>query len=315
MDIAPQFGLAIIALLFEALVGYPDRIQRWLPHPVVWAGSLIAALERRLNRPSLSPFGRRCLGVVTLLIVSASAASAGYGAQRLCGRSIAGIAIAAILASTGLAQKSLHRHVAAVASALDRGSLAEARSSVGRIVGRDVGALGPSEIAAAGLESLAESFNDGIVAPAFWLVLAGLPGIFAYKAVNTADSMIGHREERWRDFGWMAARTDDAMNLLPARLAGALIALAGGGGWRIMARDASKHASPNAGWPEAAMAGALKVRLGGPATYDGVVAERAQLGEGREPMPADLAHGLGVYVRACALLWAIVAIGALAWPR
>ncbi len=168
-------------------------------------------------------------------------------------------------------------------------------------------------VTTAALESLAESFNDGVVAPAFWLVIGGLPGLFAYKAVNTADSMIGHKEPRWRSFGWASARTDDLMNLAPARLAGALISLAVGRGWQIMARDARKHASPNAGWPEAAMAGALGVQLGGPARYDGVLCERAVLGEGRSPEVCDLDRGLKAYVRACGLLWLLAAGAAICW--
>jgi adenosylcobinamide-phosphate synthase len=174
---------------------------------------------------------------------------------------------------------------------------------VGRIVGRDTAQLSESGVAAAALESLAESFNDGVVAPAFWLAMAGLPGLYAYKAINTADSLIGHLEPRWRAFGWAAARADDMANLIPARIAGALIALAGGGGWRTMLRDAPRHASPNAGWPEAAMAGALQVRLGGPAVYDGVPADRPVFGaDGAAPRPEDLARGLAVYRRACVLL-------------
>jgi adenosylcobinamide-phosphate synthase len=178
------------------------------------------------------------------------------------------------------------------------------------IVGRDTGQLDAEAVAAAALESLAESFNDGVVAPAFWLLVGGLPGLFAYKSVNTADSLIGHKEERWRMFGWAAARTDDLMNLIPARAAGGLIALAGGGGWRIMVRDARRHASPNAGWPEAAMAGALGVQLGGAARYDGVLTSRPTFGDGPRPTPADLARGLRLYRRACLLLWLIpLAIG------
>ena len=168
-------------------------------------------------------------------------------------------------------------------------------------------------MAAAALESLAESFNDGVVAPAFWLALAGLPGLFAYKAVNTADSLVGHREPRFRAYGWASARVDDLANLGPARLAGALLAAAGGGGWRVMRRDAPRHASPNAGWPEAAMAGALRVRLGGPAVYDGVEHARAPLGDGPPPGLADLRRGLRVYLAACGLLW--LGRGALAWRR
>jgi adenosylcobinamide-phosphate synthase len=207
-----------------------------------------------------------------------------------------------VLATLGLAQRSLFLHVIDVQRALARDDLEAARIAVGRIVGRDTANLDESGVAAAALESLAESFCDGIVAPAFWYWLGGLGGLFAYKVVNTADSMIGHREEPWRDFGWAAARSDDVMNLIPARIAGALLATAGGGGVRTMLRDARKHASPNAGWPEAAMAGALQVQLGGPANYDGVTVERPAFGDGRKPGAADLARGLRMTAGACVLL-------------
>jgi adenosylcobinamide-phosphate synthase len=193
-----------------------------------------------------------------------------------------------------------------------------ARLAVSRIVGRDTAQLTESGIAAAAIESLAESFNDGIVAPAFWLAVGGLPGLFAYKALNTADSLIGHREPRWRTFGWAAARADDVANLIPARLAGVLIATAGGGGWRVMWRDASKHASPNAGWPEAAIAGALRVQLGGAATYDGVQHERPIFGSGRNPDASDLGRAMQIYLVSCALLGTLalaLAVGVQSWPR
>jgi adenosylcobinamide-phosphate synthase len=253
------------------------------------------------------------LGVATLAIVGGGAALAGVLAVRaLKGRKV-GRAALALLATTGLAQRSLHDHVAAVLHPLERGELAAARIAVSRIVGRDTATLDEAEIATAALESLAESFNDGVVAPAAWLALGGLPGLFAYKAVNTADSMIGHMEPRWRSFGWAAARTDDLMNLAPARLAGALIAVAGGRGWSTMLRDARKHASPNAGWPEAAMAGALGVRLGGPVRYDGALIDRPVFGDGPPPTARDLRRGLEVYGRACGLLWLVT--GVLACPR
>lgn len=293
----------------EALVGYPDRLHRRAPHPVVGLGALIDGAERRLNRPERSPATRRISGLATVVATTGGAALAGLAASRLPGP-------APVLAATlGLAQRSLYDHVAAVARALEIGDLPAARIAVGRIVGRDTAALDASGVAAAAIESLAESFNDGIVAPAFWLATAGLPGLYAYKAVNTADSLIGHREVRWKDFGWAAARTDDVMNLAPARLAGALIAMAAGGGWRVMLRDARHHASPNAGWPEAAMAGALGVRLGGPVTYEGVMTDRPVFGEGPAPTALDLRRALRIQVRACGLLWAAVAIGGLAWRR
>lgn len=307
--------LALAALTLEAVLGYPDALDRRLPHPVNLLGTAITALEVRWNRPERSPGVRRALGVATVALLGGGAAAVGVGLSRtLKGRPLGGVLLA-LLATSGLAQRSLYDHVAAVDRALARDDLPEARRAVARIVGRDTEALTAAETAAAALESLAESFNDGVVAPAVWLALGGLPGLFVFKAVNTADSLIGHREPRWRAFGWAAARLDDAMNLIPARLAGALIAAAGGGGWRGMARDARHHASPNAGWPEAAMAGALRVRLGGPARYDGVLTERPTFGDGPPPSAADLKRGLGVYVRACALLLALTATGAAAWRR
>ena len=182
------------------------------------------------------------------------------------------------------------------------------------IVGRDTAALDENGVARAAIESLAESFCDGVAAPLFWLLLLGLPGVWAYKAVNTADSLIGHREARWRAFGWAAARFDDLLNWIPARLAGALICLAGGGGWRILRRYARKHASPNAGWPEAAMAGVLGLRLAGPVAYDGVVHDKAWIGDGDNAAGGDeIDRALAIYLRACLLLW-LIAGGAL-WLR
>jgi adenosylcobinamide-phosphate synthase len=308
-------GRTLAALVLEAGLGYPAWLHRRAPHPVVWIGRAIEALERLWNRPAWPALLRRLLGAATLVLVGGGAGTAGWTIDRLAlGRPWVAL-LALLIATAGLAQRSLYQHVAAVARALDAGDLAEARIAVGRIVGRDVAALDAGGVAAAALESLAESFNDGVVAPAFWLLVGGLGGLFAYKAVNTADSMIGHREARWRAFGWASARTDDLMNLIPARLAGGLLALAGGGGWRIMGRDARQHASPNAGWPEAAMAGALGVRLGGPVAYDGVVVERPGFGDGPRPVAGDVRRGLRTYVGACGLLWAILAVGALAWRR
>jgi adenosylcobinamide-phosphate synthase len=311
-------ALALASLILEAAIGYPTVLLRLAPHPVAAPAFAIDVLERRWNRPDRSDRERRVLGALTIALVVGGAAAAGLLATRLArrregSRRTIRAAALTLLATTGLAQRSLNAHVAAVLAPLERGELPAARAAVARIVGRDVAALDAAGVAAAALESLAESFNDGVLAPAFWLAAAGPTGLFAYKAVNTADSLIGHREARWRDFGWAAARTDDAMNLLPARLGGALIALAAGRGWRIMLRDAPKHASPNAGWPEAAMAGALGVSLGGPARYDGVLTQRPKLGDGPTPTADDLRRGLGLYRRACALLW--LGMGALAWRR
>jgi len=294
---------AVLALGLEAALGYPDWLYRRVGHPVGWIGAVIEALEHRLNRPELPAPLRRLNGVATALFVAACGAGFGLVLQRAADRSGRPMALSALLATPGLAQRSLHDHVEAVRRPLREGELVQARAALARVVGRDTSELDESEAAAAALESLAESFNDGVVAPAFWLAVGGLPGLYAYKAINTADSLIGHKEERWRSFGWAAARMDDLANLIPARIAGALIVLSGRGGWKTMWRDAPKHASPNAGWPEAAMAGALGIRLGGPAVYDGVRTDRPVFGEGAPAArAADLKRGLAVYRGACLLL-------------
>jgi adenosylcobinamide-phosphate synthase len=312
-DVSASPWLALGAAAIEAAVGYPKRLHRRAPHPVVWIGGLIAWCDRSWNRDDGSPKARRILGVATLITITTVAAVTGW-LPSLAPQPFA-LGLVLLAGTLGLAQRSLFDHVRAVAMPLTSGDIGAARLALGAIVGRDVAELDEAGVAAAALESLAESFNDGVVAPIFWFVVGGLPGLFIYKAVNTADSMIGHREPRWRDFGWASARMDDLMNLIPARIAGGLIALAGCGGWRVMARHASKHASPNSGWPEAAMAGALKIRLGGPAAYDGVVTQRPILGCGKRPRASDLERGLKVYVTACGLLWFLLAMGGLAWPR
>lgn len=298
------------ALIAEAALGYPQWLYSRIAHPVVWMGWLIDSLERRWNRAADSDALRRGLGALTMIIVVGLSAAAGYALQRLAATLRLGEAIVVLAATAGLAQRVLYTHVGDVLSPLIAGNLAGARTALARIVGRDTAALDESGVAAAALESLAESFNDGVVAPAFWLLLGGLPGLFAYKAINTADSMIGHREPRWRAFGWTAARTDDLANLLPARIAGLLLVIAAGGGLRVMLRDASRHASPNAGWPEAAMAGALMIQLGGPCRYDGLWHGRPVFAGGIPAQARHLQHGLHLYVRACGLLW----LAALAWP-
>ncbi len=313
MLIHPWLVLATLSL--EAAIGYPRWLYRLIRHPVVWIGSLIGLFERSLNPPQMPFEARRWLGVAALIAVCAIAGGAGWAvaAAPLPVPAVAVLLI--VVATSGLAQRSLYDHVAVVATALRGGDLAVARDKVGRIVGRDTAQLDADGVAKATIESLAESFSDGVVAPAFWFLVGGLPGLLIYKAVNTADSMIGHREERWRAFGWASARFDDLLNLVPARLAGLLIAAAGRGGWRAMLRDASKHASPNAGWPEAAMAGALGRTLGGPATYDGAVLQRPRLGDGPAPTAADLDRALRLYIIACGLLWALLILGGLAWRR
>lgn len=303
--------VVLTALALEALFGYPAGLHARLPHPVVWVGCAIRFFEARWNQQRWNEASRRLLGALTVALLASAAIGVGWIIQH----TMPWWAVA-LIGTLGLAQRSLYQHVRAVLVPLREGKLIEARAHVSRIVGRDTSRLGASGVAAAALESLAESFNDGVLAPAFWFAVAGLPGLFAYKVLNTADSLIGHKEDRWRAFGWAAARADDGANLIPARVAGLLLGIAAGGrGLSVMFRDASKHASPNAGWPEAAMAGALGVRLGGLAYYDGVAYNRPVFGRGHEPEANDLARGLRVYVLACGLLWAVIFIVERLWPR
>jgi len=302
---------ALIILVVEAAVGYPQALYRIVRHPVVWIGGLIMAFEAKWNGGGQA--ARRFKGCTLLVLLILVAGGAGallewateFSVPTLCAALIAGTAL--------LAQRSLHDHVAAVLSPLLIGDLPGAREAVSRIVGRDTAKLDAEGISTAAIESLSESFCDGVVAPAFWFMVAGFPGLLICKAINTADSIVGHRDERYRAFGWAAARADDFVNLIPARIAGLLICLAGPGGLVTMFRDAHRHASPNGGWPEAAMAGVLSRQLGGPVTYDGEPALRATLGSGPRPDVSTLRSALSVYWRACGLMWLIVA--GLAWLR
>ena len=296
----------LAALILEAVLGYPAWLLGRIGHPVMWTGRLIAVMDELWNQ---APYAR-IAGVLTTIILLVLGGATGLLIERIASGWI-GIAAIVLIATAGLAQRSLHDHVVAVVRPLAAGQIEPARTAISHIVGRDTAALDTSGIAAAAVETLAESFCDGIVAPAFWFLIFGLPGLFAFKAISTADSMIGHFDDRYRDFGWASARLDDVMNWLPARLAGGLICLAGGGGWRILWRDARNHLSPNAGWPESAMAGALPVRLGGGAAYDGEWIARKTLGDGSPPTLADLKAAIAIYRRACLLLWLV--IGGAAW--
>lgn len=303
--------ILVVALLADAVIGDPERLWRRLPHPVVWMGMLIGALDRRLNRAAWPGTRRRLLGIGALVVVVAAAGLAGAAIEaglRLLPGHVASIGL---VASILIAQNSLYRHVAAVATAFDAGGLAAARRAVSLIVGRDPDSLDEAGVCRAAIETTAENFSDGVVAPAFWFALLGLPGLAAYKAVNTADSMIGHLSERHRDFGWAAARFDDLVNLVPARLSGLAIALAaplaGGsirGALRSMRRDARLHRSPNAGWPEAAMAGALGLALAGPRRYGArIVDDRYLNAEGRvDAGPDDIRRALRVFIGAALVL-------------
>ncbi|WP_419815712.1 adenosylcobinamide-phosphate synthase CbiB [Glacieibacterium sp.] len=298
----------LAVLIAEAVLGYPAVLLAAIGHPVSWIARLIEAMERRWNHGAGGQ--RRAAGVAVVLVLVAVAGGTGWAITAACGRGW-GIAVLVLIATTGLAQRSLDDHVRAVLRPLRTGDLSAARVAVAAIVGRDTAKLDETGVALAATESLAESFCDGVVAPAFWFLVAGLPGLLACKAINTADSLIGHRDARYGDFGRASARADDLVNLIPARISGVLIAIAGGGGFGTMLRDARHHASPNGGWPEAAMAGALGRQLGGPVSYDGEPAWRAPMGRGPGPDAGDLARALRIYRLACLLLWLIV--GVVAW--
>lgn len=301
----------LVALGIEAVLGWPGALYRRCGHPVTWLGALIAALDRRWNCGGR----RRLKGAAAAALVIGLAGAAGALVQAVLPAGVWGVVLAGLVAWPLVAARSLHDHVAAVARPLAAGDLEGARAAVAMIVGRDPLALDEPGVARAALESLAENASDGVIAPLFWGAVAGLPGIAAYKAINTLDSMIGHRTARHGDFGWAAARIDDVANLIPARLTALLVALAGGRfrtAWRVVQRDARHHRSPNGGWPEAAMAGALGVRLSGPRIYADRVAAEPWLNAGAgDPGAAELWRGLAVYRRAVALAAVVLAVVAV----
>lgn len=314
--------VAVIALALDAAIGWPGWLYRRIGHPVGLFARGIARCDRHWNRPDWPFARRRALGVATMALLIGTVGGGAWLLQQglMIAFGPAGWLACAVLAFPALAQRSLDDHVRAVAQALEQADVPAARTAVGMIVGRDPDRLDTAGVSRAAIESLSESFCDGIAAPLFWLLVFGLPGVWAYKAINTADSLIGHREDRWRAFGWAAARIDDLVNLIPARLAAMLICLAAGNGWATMWRDGGQHASPNAGWTEAAMAGALDLRLAGPICYDDVMHDKPWIGrQGRaDAGAADIRRGLTVYRRACLLLWLIaggVALGETLWAR
>jgi adenosylcobinamide-phosphate synthase len=314
-----SLGLALIAGAVEAGVGYPDTLYRAIGHPVTWIGRLIACADNRWNSEEDTDVQQRVHGIVLTATLVIGGLLIGLLISRLFYvllPPVVALVPIAILATSLVAQKSLHEHVEAVADALDLG-LEKGRDAVAMIVGRDTKELDQSAVCRAAIESLAESFCDGIVAPLFWLALLGLPGGIAYKAINTADSMIGHKTERYLYFGWAAARTDDVMNWPAARLAALWIALGalfvkGASPWQALVitwRDARKHDSPNAGWTEAAMAGALGVRLMGPRTYGGELVHGEWMGKGRiAASAADIRTALRIYRAACGVQLGVLAI-------
>jgi adenosylcobinamide-phosphate synthase len=305
----------VVAMAVDALAGWPADLFVRIGHPVTWLGALINALDARWNRSVDAPALRRAAGVAAALLVIALAAGLGWLLQYALVSGWSGIVLTGIIAWPFVALRALHDHVAAVARPLQAGDLATARSAVARIVGRDSAVLDEAGIARAAIESLAENTSDGVLAPVFWGAMLGLPGIIGYKAINTLDSMIGHRTARHEAFGWASARIDDLANIVPARLTGWLLVLLAPrrmDAMVCMLRDARRHRSINAGWPEAAMAGALGVRLSGPRIYHDSVANEPWLNEAaRDPCAADIVRALAFHARAMMLLAGCLVILAL----
>jgi adenosylcobinamide-phosphate synthase len=309
-------ALTLFALLLEIMIGYPDQLLRRIGHPVTWIGAAIGAMDRGLNRDAATVAARRLAGAITMLILVAAVGTIAFLFQRGLAWLPFGSVPAALVASTLLAQRSLHEHVGRVATALEETGIAAGRKAVSHIVGRDAEPLDQAGVARAAIESLAENFSDGVVAPTLWMVIGGLAGAAAYKAINTADSMIGFRTPRHAAFGWAAARLDDLVNLPASRLSALLIVAAASltkgaspaGAWRAVRRDAHRHRSPNAGYPEAAMAGALGLMLAGPRSYGGVPVDDAVMGDGRRAADAaDIRAALRLYRHADAILIGLIA--------
>lgn len=308
-------GAMLVAVVMDAVIGWPALLFAAIGHPVTWLGAAISALDRALNRDTDPAMRRRLSGVAVVVVVAGGTALVAVLLVWFMPQGWVGSVLTGILAWPFVAMRSLHDHVAAVERPLIHGDIAGARGAVAMIVGRDPDRLDAPGVVRAALESLAENTSDGVVAPLFWGVLLGLPGIAAYKAINTMDSMIGHKSPRFCDFGWAAARLDDLVNLAPARLTGVLFAAVAhypSAALRVMWRDAGKHRSPNAGWPEAAMAGGLGIRLSGPRAYGAEISAEPWVNDGApDPDVIDMAHGLHLFRIAMAGLAAVLAIAAL----
>lgn len=311
--------LLLAAMGLDRIVGDPPWLWQRVPHPVVLFGKAIDVFEKPLNRKTFTPEGRRLNGILTILVLLALSAAVGFLLSGLFSHlGLIGFLLEVVVVAVFLAQKSLGDHVQAVADGLLGGGLEGGRAAVAMIVGRDPKTLDEAGVSRAAIESLSENFADGVVAPAFWYVVGGLPGILAYKMLNTADSMIGHKNERFIDFGWASARLDDLANWPAARLsslfiaAGAALQLSFAAGRRSLSaalRDSGLHRSPNSGWPEAAMAGALDLQLAGPRVYGGVrVSEPMMHASGRgNAGPVDIQTGIRVFYTACSVMGALVA--------
>jgi adenosylcobinamide-phosphate synthase len=309
--------LLLIALALDALLGDPPWLFRIIPHPVRIIGVLIDRIETKINREKRNQMDRAFRGFGLLLFMLTFSIGIGLGVQHLSATTRFGWLLELFLVFSLLAQRGLFDAVRAVALALKKEGLAGGRKAVSQIVGRDVERLDAHGVSRAAIESCVENFGDGVVAPIFWYVLFGLPGMLAYKTVNTLDSMVGHKSERFRAFGSTSARLDDVLNFIPARLAGLLLILAAFfvptarpfRGLKVMLRDSRKHRSPNAGWPEAATAGALGLALSGPRAYAEGASSEPWLGEEftAKAEEKDIRRALYLFAVACLLNAALVA--------
>lgn len=296
------FALAFLSLLIERFTGYPNWLFARIGHPVTWVGSFIALLDKKWNRESDDFAKRKVMGMTALIVLLVVTIFLASLVQSVLFLLPLGLLFVAIVCAALPAQKSLEQHVEAVAVALETEGLEGGRKAVSMIVGRDPDQLDEAAVCRAAIESLAENFSDGIVAPAFWIGILGLPGGAAYKAINTADSMIGHRNKRYEAFGKASAKLDDLVNLPASRLTGYLFVVAAvfvkdaspKRALNAIKRDAHHHRSPNAGWPEAALAGALGYALAGPRSYDGQMIEARFMGRGgrRDLTAADIRRAL-----------------------
>ncbi len=317
--IGVQWALIAAAISIEIGQGYPPQLYAWIGHPVTWIGALISLADRTLNRPYFAPWQKRAMGMVTLLIIVSISSIPLFLLQHFIGSSIYAMILMALIGSFLVASRSLDEHIRDVATALEREGIPGGRRAVGRVVGRDTSVLDEAGISRAAIESLAENFSDGVIAPVFWGLVAGVPGMAGYKAINTLDSMIGHRDEKHLYFGWASARIDDLVNLPASRITGILLILsaffvrgaAPHAALKAMLRDAPHHKSPNAGWPEAALAGALGFRLAGPRVYGGQIVVDGYMGNGRAELNSmDIRRALQLYRVSVGLALGMTALGA-----
>ncbi|UYV37950.1 adenosylcobinamide-phosphate synthase CbiB [Rhodobacteraceae bacterium D3-12] len=290
----------LLGMILDAIFGEPKAVWDRVPHPAVVMGRAVAWCDERFNQGG----ARRLKGVGVMAALVLGAALLGWGLAWF------GWIVEAVVVAVLLAQRSLVEHVRAVGDAL-RMSLSEGRRAVARIVGRDVASMDEAAVTRGAIESAAENFSDGVAAPVVWFLIAGLPGLLVYKITNTADSMIGYRTEKHEEFGWAAARFDDVLNVIPARFSAVVFLLLARqlGAWRAVVAEARKHRSPNAGWPEAAMARGIGVALSGPRSYEGEMRDFPWVnGEGdRRPGPAEIDAACAVLWRA----WAVLVVLAL----